>query len=347
MARISASDALALFQESDLLGLGQRADEARKLLHGDGVVTYIIDRNINYTNICVSGCLFCAFYRTAKSGEGYVLSSEEINEKIAETKDVGGVQILMQGGLHPTWRIGEYEKMLREIKAEHEIHIHALSPPEICHIAELSGLSIKETISRLIEAGLDSIPGGGAEILVDRVRSRLSPNKCNADKWLEVMRSAHGLGLKTTATMMFDHIETLEERIRHMERLRELQDDTGGFTAFIPWPFQHGATALGKSGVEKKTGSLDYLRTLAISRIMLDNIPNIQASWVTQGSKVSQMALFFGANDMGSTMLEENVVRAAGVSFRLSEKEIRGIITDAGFVPRRRTQAYALLPEPA
>jgi cyclic dehypoxanthinyl futalosine synthase len=346
-SRAGAQEALKLFETPDLLGLGQRANEMREWLHPDNVVTYIIDRNINYTNICTSGCLFCAFYKTSKSGEGYVLSPAEIRQKIEETIKLGGVQILMQGGLHPEWKIGEYEKLLKDIKSYSDIHIHAFSPPEICHVAELSGLSIKNVLSRLVDAGLDSIPGGGAEILADRVRSKLSPNKCSADEWLDVMRTAHGLGLKTTATMMFGHVETLEERVRHIERIRELQDETGGFTAFIPWPFQPGATALGKMGVEKKTGALDYLRTVAVSRIMLDNVPSVQSSWVTQGPKVSQMALFFGANDMGSTMLEENVVKAAGVSFRLSEKEIRSIITDAGFTPRRRQQDYSLLPEPA
>ncbi len=345
--RISAKEALGLFGTDDLIGLGQTADKTRVRLHPDRVATYIIDRNINYTNICTSGCLFCAFYRTAKSPEAYVLSPDEIREKIRETEELGGVQILMQGGLHPSWRLADYERMLRDIRSYSDVHIHAFSPPEICHIARLSGITVRDALSRLIDAGLDSIPGGGAEILADRVRSKLSPNKCSADEWLGVMREAHGLGLRTTATMMFGHVETLAERVLHMERIRELQDDTGGFTAFIPWPFQPGATALGKTGVEKKAGALDYLRTLAISRIMLDNVPNVQASWVTQGPKVSQMALYVGANDMGSTMLEENVVRAAGVSFRLSEKDIRRLIADAGFVPRRRAQDYSLLPEPA
>ncbi len=344
--RISAQQAEGLFNAGDLLALGRMADEIRKHFHPDNIVTYIIDRNINYTNICTSGCLFCAFYRTEKSGEGYVLAYDEIKRKIGETRDVDGVQILMQGGLHPTWKIGDYVRLLKNIKSDFDIHMHAFSPPEICHISEQSGISVRETIGRLMEAGLDSIPGGGAEILVDRVRNRLSPNKCSADRWLDVMRIAHGLGLKTTATMMFGHIETIAERIRHIERIRELQDETGGFTAFIPWPFQHGQTALHKMGIEKKVGSLDYIKTVAISRIMLDNVPNVQASWVTQGPKVSQMALFFGANDMGSTMLEENVVKAAGVSFRLSEKEIRELVADAGFTPRRRQQDYSLLPEP-
>ncbi len=347
MSRITNPEAVALLQSGDLLALGKRADETRRRFHPDNVVSYIIDRNINYTNICTSGCLFCAFYRTAKSAEGYVLPYEEIKKKIGETKELDGIQILMQGGLHPAWKIGDYENLLRRIKADFDIHLHAFSPPEIRHIAELSGLSVEETIGRLKGAGLDSIPGGGAEILVDRVRNQLSPNKCSAAEWLEVMRTAHKLGLKTTATMMFGHIETLEERVEHMAKIRELQDETGGFTAFIPWPFQPGNTPLEKKGVQKKIGALDYIRTLAVSRIFLDNIPNIQASWVTQGGKVAQMALYFGANDMGSTMIEENVVKAAGVSFRLGEKDIRRLVIDAGFIPRRRAQDYALLPEPA
>lgn len=347
MNRITNADALALLQSADLIALGKRADEARRHFHPDNVVSYIIDRNINYTNVCTSGCLFCAFYRTAKSDEGYVLPYEEIKKKIGETMDLDGIQILMQGGLHPTWKIGDYENLLRRIKADFDIHLHAFSPPEIRHIAALSGLPVEETIRRLKDAGLDSIPGGGAEILVDRVRNRLSPNKCSAAEWLEVMRTAHKLGLKTTATMMFGHIETLEERVEHMAKIRSLQDETGGFTAFIPWPFQPGNTPLEKMGVQKKIGALDYIRTLAVSRLFLDNIPNIQASWVTQGGKVAQMALYFGANDMGSTMIEENVVKAAGVSFRLGEKDIRRLVIDAGFIPRRRAQDYALLPEPA
>ncbi len=346
MKRIDAKEALALLQSDDLIGLGQRADEVRRHFHPDNVVSYIIDRNINYTNICTSGCLFCAFYRTARSPEGYVLPYEEIKQKIHETKELDGIQILMQGGLHPDWRIEDYEGLLRRIKADFDIHLHAFSPPEVCHIAQKSGLAVEETIRRLKAAGLDSIPGGGAEILVDRVRNQLSPNKCSAAEWLEVMRTAHRQGLKTTATMMFGHIETLEERVAHMEKIRALQDETGGFTAFIPWPFQPGNTPLEKKGVQKRIGALDYLRTLATSRIFLDNVPNIQASWVTQGGKVAQMSLFFGANDMGSTMIEENVVKAAGVAFRLSERDIRRIVTDAGFVPRRRAQDYTLLPEP-
>ena len=347
MPHINAAQAEKLFTNADIMEIGVQADELRKKLHPENEVTYIVDRNINYSNICGSGCSFCAFYRAKSSSEAYCLTYPEINEKIKETLAQDGVQILMQGGLHPDWKIEEHEELLRKIKSDFTIHLHAFSPPEIVHIARRSEIPIKKTIERLIEAGLDSIPGGGAEILVDRIRNEISPNKCSANEWLEVMRAAHMLGLKTTATMMFGHVETIRDRIEHLEKIRQLQDETGGFTAFIPWQFQPGNTELGKSGVKKKTGSLDYLKTLAISRLMLDNVPNIQASWVTMGAKVAQMSLFFGANDMGSTMLEENVVRAAGTSFRMSEKEIRRVIEDAGFCPRRRKQDYSLLPEPA
>ncbi len=300
-------------------------------------VTYIIDRNINYTNYCVSRCLFCAFYRSKNDEDRYTLDTDSIDRKISETKELGGAQILMQGGLSPELDIEWYEATLRDIKRKHDIHIHAFSPPEICHIAGLSGLSISETIRRLNQAGLDSIPGGGAEILSRRVRDELSPNKCSADEWIEVMRQAHLQGMPTTATMMFGHIETFEERVESLRRIRDLQDETGGFTAFIPWPFQPENTAL--SGV-KPSGGFDYLKTVAISRLYLDNVDNIQASWVTQGPKVAQLALLFGANDMGSTMIEENVVKAAGVSFRLSEKEIRSIVEDLGMEPRKRNMYY-------
>ena len=342
---ISDATAEKFFNSGDVVEIGARADEIRRKHHPDNFVTYIIDRNINYSNVCTSGCLFCAFYRTKTDEEAYMLSWSEIKKKIEETKAVDGVQILMQGGLHPDWVVEDYENLLRKIKSDFDIHLHAFSPPEIVHMAGKSGISINETIERLIDAGLDSIPGGGAEILVDRVRKKISANKCSAAEWLDVMRTAHKLGLKTTATMMFGHIETIKERIEHLHKIRALQDETGGFTAFIPWMFQPGNTELGKNGLKKKAGSLDYLKTLAISRLMLDNVPNIQASWVTMGAKVAQMSLYFGANDMGSTMLEENVVRAAGTSYRMDEKEIRRIIEDAGFIPRRRKQDYSLLPE--
>jgi len=345
--RISGREAEKLFDGGNVTEIGERADELRRKLHPDNLVTYIIDRNINYSNVCTSGCLFCAFYRTKSDEDAYVLPYSEIKRKIEETIDVDGVQILMQGGLHPDWMLEDYEELLRRIKSDFDIHIHAFSPPELVHMANRSGISIRETIERLTEAGLDSIPGGGAEILVDRVREKISANKCSASEWLDVMRTAHGLGLKTTATMMFGHIETIKERIEHLEKIRALQDETGGFTAFIPWMFQPDNTELGARGIKKRKGSLDYLKTLAISRLVLDNMPNIQASWVTMGAKVAQISLYFGANDMGSTMLEENVVKAAGTSYRMDEKEIRRIIIDAGFIPCRRKQDYSHLPEPA
>ncbi len=337
--RLSGEEALLLYREADLNLLGQLADEIRQRLHPEPIVTYVIDRNINYTNICISGCKFCAFYRAPGDSSGYVLSREDLAKKIEETQALGGTQILLQGGLHPDLPLSFYEEMLSFIKDNFGIHCHAFSPPEIVHIAHISGLSVKGVLERLIKAGLDSIPGGGAEILVDRVRRQISPRKASTDEWLDVMETAHGLGLKTTATMMFGHIERLDERIEHLLRLRDLQDRTGGFTAFIAWPFQPQNTAL---KVRPSTGH-DYLRLLAISRIVLDNFPNIQASWVTQGPKVAQIALFFGANDFGSLMIEENVVAATGVSHRLSEKEMRRIINEAGFKPHQRLMDYTLV----
>ncbi len=341
--RLSQEDAILLWKEADFYTLGFLARKVRFRLHPDRIVTYIIDRNINYTNICISGCKFCAYYRCPGDPEGVVLSFDELARKIEETIALGGVQILLQGGLHPELPIEFYEEMLCFIK-EHfpQIHIHGFSPPEIVHFSHVSGLSVEEVLKRLINAGLNSIPGGGAEILVDRVRQQISPNKCSAKEWLEVMRIAHHLGLKTTATMMFGHIETIEERIRHLEKIRDLQDETGGFTAFICWPFQPGNTKL----ITPKVLPIEYLKMLAISRVFLDNIPNIQASWVTQGPKVAQVALEFGANDFGSTMIEENVVAAAaGVSHRLSIKEIESIIRDAGYKPRRRRMDYSILED--
>lgn len=339
-ARLSGEDALALFRSHDLLAIGRAAGEMRRRINPDPVVTYVVDRNINYTNVCMSGCLFCAFYRTEEDDDHYTLTMEQIDRKIEETRRLGGSQILMQGGLIPGHGIEWYENMLREIKARHDVHVHSFSPPEIMHISELSGVSVAETIRRLREAGLDSIPGGGAEILSDRVREEISPGKCSADEWIEVMRQAHLQGMRTTATMMFGHIETLEERVESLRRIRDLQDQTGGFTAFIPWPFQPENTAMPNAA---PSGGFDYLKTLAISRLYLDNIKAIQASWVTQGPKVAQMALMFGANDMGSTMIEENVVKAAGVSFRLNENDLRGLIENAGFTPRRRNMYYELV----
>ena len=339
--RLSREEALFLWQEADFYTLGYLARAVRFRLHPERMVTYIIDRNINYTNICISGCKFCAYYRPPGDPEGFVLTFEELAQKIEETLALGGIQILLQGGLHPDLPLEFYEEMLRFIKSRFpQIHVHGFSPPEIIHFSRLSDLSLEEVLKRLIAAGLDSIPGGGAEILVDRVRRQVSPNKCSAAEWLEVMRVAHRLGLKTTATMMFGHIETIEERVEHLEKIRALQDETHGFTAFICWPFQPG------KNMELSTPKalpVEYLKMLALARIFLDNIPNLQASWVTQGPKVAQVALEFGANDFGSTMIEENVVAAAGVSHRLSVEEIEKIIRDAGYEPRRRRMDYSLL----
>lgn len=333
--RISREEALQLYTDADLNTLGQLANEVRHRLHPEPVITYVIDRNINYTNKCISGCKFCAYYCAPEDPEGYVLSREELAKKIEETKALGGTQVLLQGGLHPDLPLSFYEDMLSFMKSM-DIHCHAFSPPEVVHFSNVSGLPVKDVLQRLIAAGLDSIPGGGAEILVDRVRQQIAPRKATTQQWLDVMEEAHNQGLRTTATMMFGHVETLEDRIEHMERLRDLQDRTGGFTAFIPWPFQPGNTAI---KVKPATGQ-EYLRTLAVSRIFLDNFQNVQASWVTQGPKVAQISLFFGANDFGSTMIEENVVAAAGVSHRLSEDEIRRIVEGAGFEPRQRLMDY-------
>lgn len=338
--RISGEEALRLAEEADLYVLGFLANAVRKRLHPEPLVTYIIDRNINYTDICISACKFCAFFKAPEDASGYVLSFAELGRKIEETKALGGTQILLQGGLHPDKPLEFYEEMLRFMKREYQIRVHGFSPPEICHFANLSGLSVREVLLRLIAAGLDSIPGGGAEILSDRVRRLVAPRKCTADQWIDVMEQAHGLGLRTTATMMFGHVETLAERLEHLDRIRSLQDRTGGFTAFIPWPFQPRNTAL--ADVAECSG-VGYLRMLALARIYLDNVANIQASWVTQGPKVAQLSLFFGANDFGSTMIEENVVAATGVSFRLSEEEITRLIAGAGFVPKQRLMDYTLV----
>jgi len=337
--RINKHEALRLF-DCDLLSLGVLADQVRKRLHPDGIVSFVIDRNINYTNICTSKCKFCAFWRDERDKDAYVLSKEAIFKKIEETLAIGGTSILIQGGLHPKLDISFFEDLFFEIKNKYPIHIHGLSPPEIYHIAKISSLSIKETISRLKKVGLGSIPGGGAEILSPKIRAFLSPRKVSVEGWLEVMKTAHELGLKTTATMMFGCIETPEDIIEHLDRVRALQDATKGFTAFIPWSFQPANTQL--EHLSKSTAA-DYLRVLAICRIYLDNFPNIQASWVTQGAKIAQIALRFGANDFGSTMLEENVVAAAGARFRMDVEDIIRCIKDAGFVPAQRDTVYNIL----
>jgi len=337
---MTRKQALDLFADPDLIGIGMAADAVRRRLHPEGVVTYIIDRNINYTNFCSEYCTFCAFYRPLGHEEGYVLEKEAVFRKIRETIELGGTGVLMQGGLHPELKIEWYEDLLRSIKERFpRIWLHCFSSPEILNIAEVSGLSLPDTIARLRDAGLDSIPGGGAEILDDDVRRRISRLKCTAAEWIEVHRVAHGLGMRTTATMMFGGGETLEQRMNHLEAVRRLQEETGGFTAFIPWTFQRQNTALGRLVREEAT-AVEYLKTLAISRLFLEDVPNLQASWVTQGLKTCQLGLRFGANDVGSIMIEENVVSAAGVHHRASEEELRRIIRDAGFVPKQRDTLY-------
>lgn len=339
--RITADEGLKLLQSHDLAAIGSAADQVARRLHPENVRTYNIDRNINYTNVCTAVCHFCAFYRGPKSDEGYVLSTEQVLEKIGETVELGGNQILMQGGLHPRFKLEWYEDLLRKIKSEFpEVNIHAFSPPEFHHFTKVNNLSIEEVLRRLKEAGLGSIPGGGAEILVDRVRSELTRGKVMTDDWLNVMRVWHKMGGKSTATMMFGHVETLEERIEHLERLRQLQDETGGFTAFICWTFQPDNTDL--SDVPA-SGSFEYLKTQAIARLYLDNFPNIQSSWVTQGLKIGQLAMLFGANDMGSLMIEENVVAEAGTVHYLSLDQIRESIEELGFEARQRDVFYDLV----
>ena len=343
-ARVSAADALTLYRHAPTHLLGRLADAIRARKHPDRVVTYIIDRNVNYTNVCVARCNFCAFYRSVGSAEGYVLGFEEIFRKIDETIAVGGNQLLLQGGHNPDLPIAWYEDLFRAVKARYpDFKLHALSPPEVLHISRINQLPVPVVIERLVAAGLDSVPGGGAEILVDRVRRLLNCySKASADEWLDVMRQAHLAGLRTTATMMYGTVETDEERIEHMIRLRDLQDETGGFTAFITWSYQPEHTERGGS---EATG-IDYLRTLALGRIILDNFDNLQASWVTQGGKVGQLSLAYGANDMGSVMIEENVVRAAGAAYCMDEVEIVANIEDAGFTPRRRNMHYEILGDP-
>jgi len=342
--RVSAAEALALYRDAPTPLLGRLADGIRARKHTEGIVTYIIDRNVNYTNVCVAKCNFCAFYRPVGSSEGYVLGFEELFRKIDETIAVGGGQLLLQGGHNPDLPLTWYEDLFRAIKERYpSFKLHALSPPEIIHLSRLSQLRVPRVIERLIAAGLDSVPGGGAEILVDRVRKLLHcDGKATADEWLDVMRHAHRAGLRTTATMMYGTVETDGERLEHLLRLRALQDETGGFTAFITWSYQPDHTEL--SGTEA-TG-IDYLRTLALSRIVLDNFDNLQASWVTQGGKVGQLSLAYGANDMGSVMIEENVVRAAGASYCMDEAEIVRNIEDAGFAAKRRDMHYQILGDP-
>lgn len=349
--RISGEDAAALYR-LPLLELGALADTRRRQIKADAyqgrgneIVTYIIDRNVNYTNVCNVYCKFCAFYRTEKDADHYVLSMEELDAKLDELTAAGGIQVLLQGGHHPKLGIDFYLNMLSHVREKYpHINIHGFSPPEFNHFSEVFNMPIAEVVTRFREAGLGSIPGGGGEILVDRVRNRIAPLKCNSDQWLDVMRIAHGMGLRSSATMMFGHVETVEDRIEHLQRLRDVQDETGGFTAFICWTFQPENTVLRAEPV----GSAEYLRMQALARIFLDNIENLQSSWVTQGPKIGQVALHYGANDFGSVMMEENVVSKAGANFRLQSREIETLIAEAGFEPRRRNNWYELADaEPA
>lgn len=336
--RLTPEEGLELFDCHDLAQLGQAADAVCRRLHPEPYRTYNIDRNINYTNICAAVCDFCAFYRKSTDADAYVLPREVIYQKIEETIALGGDQTLMQGGLHPSLKLEWYEDLLRDLKNRYpRFNLHAFSPPEIWHFHKLNKLPLREVLRRLKEAGLGSLPGGGGEILVDRVRKAMTVNKCLTDEWLEVHRVWHELGGRSSCTMMFGHIETLAERIETLDRLRQLQDETGGFTAFICWTFQPEHTAM--ADVPPK-GAYEYLKTQAIARLYLDNIPNIQSSWVTQGPKIGQLALFFGANDMGSLMIEENVVASAGTVHYLSLEQIKQAIREAGYVPRQRNVFY-------
>ena len=339
--RLDLAEGLRLLESNDLSALGRAADEVTRRLHPEPYRTYNIDRNINYTNICTAVCDFCAFYRAPKSAEGYVLERDVLLEKIQETVELGGEQILLQGGLHPEFKIEWYEDLLRDIKQRFpQVNVHGFSPPEIYHFTKVSKLSLDEVLERLKAAGLGSLPGGGAEILVDRVRREITRGKVLTDDWLNVNRVWHRMGGRSTATMMFGHVETLAERIEHLERLRQLQDETGGFTAFICWTFQSEHTEMADIPT---AGSHEYLKTLAVSRLYLDNFANLQSSWVTQGYKIGQLAMLYGANDMGSLMIEENVVAQAGTVFHLTLDSIRRCISDAGYIPRQRNVFYELI----
>jgi len=367
--RITRKTALSYLKDADLLSLGEMADAVRRKLHPGSIVTFVVDRNINYTNVCINRCRFCAFYRDLGSPEAYLLSTDDLFGKIGETVALGGTQILLQGGLHPELDLQYYTDLLRSIKHKYTINIHGFSPPEVCYLADKHSLTVRETLKILREAGLDSMPGGGAEILSDAVRETLSPRKIKSSEWLRVMEEAHRMGMRSTATMMFGSIEGPEDIIEHLDRVRTLQDKTGGFTAFIPWSFQPGNTELSRqatlsraaagkrkgvsgadrSGIHKPTMSMqpatavDYLRVLSLSRLYLDNIKNIQASWVTQGVKLAQVALRFGANDFGSTMIEENVVAATGLTYRVTQKDIVSAIRSAGFKPAQRDTWYNII----
>jgi cyclic dehypoxanthinyl futalosine synthase len=339
--RLTPDEGLALLESRDLTAIGKAADAITRRLHPEPIRTYNIDRNINYTNICSAVCDFCAFYRRPKHPEGYVLRREELLAKVRETVELGGDQILMQGGLHPDFKLEWYEDLLSDIKSHFpQVNLHAFSPPELYAFTKVNKLPIRTVLERLKAAGLGSIPGGGAEILVDRVRKEITRGKVLTDDWLNVMRVWHELGGVSSVTMMFGHVETQAERIEHLERVRQLQDETHGFTAFICWTFQPEHTDMAQI---PPAGSFDYLKTQAVSRLYLDNIPNIQSSWVTQGLKIGQLALLFGANDMGSLMIEENVVAEAGTVHYLTLDQIRSAIEELGYTPRQRDVRYRLV----
>ena len=341
--RISPDEGLQLLKSTDLAVLGAAANAVTLQKHPENYRTYNIDRNINYTNVCTAVCDFCAFYRGPKDPEGYVLDREELLQKIEETVALGGDQILMQGGLHPKYKLDWYEQLLQDIKGRFpHVNIHGFSPPEIYHFTKVNKMSLPEILKRLQDAGLGSLPGGGAEILVDRVRAEITRGKVMTDDWLDVMRQWHRLGGRSSATMMFGHVETLEERVEHLERLRQLQDETGGFTAYICWTFQPDNTEMSDMPA---LGSHEYLKMLAVSRLYLDNFDNLQSSWVTQGMKIGQVSLVYGANDMGSLMIEENVVAEAGTVHYLTLDEIRDSISDLGYIPRQRNVHYELMEE--
>ncbi|MFM7207845.1 MAG: cyclic dehypoxanthinyl futalosine synthase [Planctomycetaceae bacterium] len=341
--RLSAEDAVRLLESRDLAAIGRAADAVTRRLHPEPYRTYNIDRNINYTNVCSAVCDFCAFYRGLKHPEAYVLDREEILRKIEETVALGGDQILMQGGMHPTLPLEWYEELLRDIKAHFpQVNVHGFSPPEIHAFTKVARLPVREVLERLARAGLGSLPGGGGEILVDRVRAAITRGKAMTDDWLEVSRQWHLLGGRSTATMMYGHVETLAERIEHLDRLRRLQDETGGFTAFICWSFQPANTEMDHI---PPAGAFEYLKTQAVARLYLDNVANVQSSWVTQGREIGQLALLFGANDMGSLMIEENVVSAAGTVHHLTLDEMRSAIAELGWIPRRRNVFYELFED--
>jgi len=341
--RLSFEDGLALCRSHDLAAIGQAAHAVRLRMHPKPIATYIVERNINYSNVCVATCTFCGFYSKPRDPSGWTLERETIGKKIEELQAVGGNQILLQGGMNPDLRLEWFESLFAWLKSQYGVHLHALSPPEVVVLAKLEHLSFRDTLKRLKDAGMDSLPGGGAEILDNELRREIAKGKCSADEWLDVMRQAHALGMRSSATMMFGHVETLEQRVMHLEKLRALQDETGGFTAFICWTFQGDGVPMGQE--TREVGSFEYLKMQAIARLYLDNISHLQSSWVTQGPKVGQVSLWYGADDMGSTMMEENVVSKAGCVHHWDARGIELAIRRAGFAPRRRNFFYELKGE--